>query len=386
MADSVKIHQGDCRVVLQGFDADTFDSIVTDPPYELGFIGKAWDRSGVAFDTATWHEALRVAKPGAYLAAFGGTRTFHRMATAIEDAGWELRDTLMWVYGSGFPKSKNGEWGGTALKSAFEPIVLARKAPTGPLAVNFAAHGTGGLNIDACRVESESMRPNTGRGALPRRHGDEQRAAGTVSQPHALGRWPANLLHDGSDEVIAAFPDAPGQQAPINLDAPSEKTANVYGRMRREGEASSNAENGGAVGFRMRPGARRIDSGSAARFFYCAKASTADREAGCHDLAGRSTNDGRAATADSPYLRGESLRLNHHPTVKPTELMRWLLRLVTPAGGVSLDPFFGSGTTGRAALMEGLRVVGVELELENCELAAARMRLVQTGLAFGDAA
>ena len=149
---SIRIFQGDCRQVMATLPVCSVDAIVTDPPYELGFMGKGWDSTGVANDPETWRQALRVLKPGGYLLAFSGTRTYHRMAVAIEDAGFEIRDQIGWLYGSGFPKSHNGEWGGTALKPAWEPVCMARKPLQGTVAANFAAHGTGGLNIDGCRV------------------------------------------------------------------------------------------------------------------------------------------------------------------------------------------------------------------------------------------
>lgn len=318
------IYQGDCLAILPTLPADHFDSIVTDPPYHLttgkkggtgpasvnlespyvgtGFMGMKWDGGDVAFRPELWAEALRVAKPGAYLAAFGGTRTFHRMACAIEDAGWEIRDTLMWVYGSGFPKSHNGEWGGTALKPAWEPIILARKPFKGTVEANWQQHRTGGLHIDRCRIPSEERAPVTGRGGIPARSDEStSRPSGVVEQPHALGRWPANVLHDGSNEVVAAFPTAPGQQAPVSTSA------------------------------------------SASRFFYCAKASREDRDSGLEHgpkrLFGMSGAAAAAAARGEHYDNGDGgvnktkLVGNFHPTVKPTELMRWLCRLVTPRGG-----------------------------------------------------
>lgn len=329
---TVSILKGDCRKVMFVLGENVVDSIVTDPPYELtsarpggrseatrgkvmgGFMGMQWDGTGVAFDPETWRQALRVLKPGGYLLAFSGTRTYHRMVVAIEDAGFEIRDQIGWAFGSGFPKSHNGPWGGTALKPAWEPIVVARKPLVGTVEANWREHGTGALNIDACRV------------------GD------------ATGRWPANLIHDGSDEVLQAFPQAPGQLAPVKFDAEERKTGTVYGAMKRGHEPSANSENEGAVGFKMKPGARRIDSGSAARFFYCAKASKSDR------------GDG-----------------NNHPTVKPSSLMRYLCRLVTPDGGMVLDPFMGSGSTLKAAELEGFNAIGIELSPEYIDIARRRI-------------
>lgn len=352
---------GDCRLILPTLPENMADAIVCDPPYELGFMGKAWDRSGVAFDTATWAAALRVAKPGAFLLAFGGSRTYHRVACAIEDAGWEIRDTIMWIYGSGFPKSRNGEWGGTGLKPAHEPIIVARKPLIGTVSANHAAFGTGGLNIDSCRVDSGDSNPSIGRrqGAtnhLRQRSASDSEAVGRIesrttperyreARPgEELGRWPANVIHDGSDEVLAAFPDAPGQQGDLQGHSRERLSLGIYGDM----PAARNAT-------------ARNDSGSSARFFYCAKATKKDREAGLDSFdAGRFSKGGNVEW-DNPYLRGSTDRKNTHPTVKPTDLMRYLCRLVTPAGGTVLDPFTGSGSTGRGAVLEGFRFVGVEL-------------------------
>ena len=364
------LHLGDCLEALRAMPDASIDAIVTDPPYHLttgkkggsgpasvnlespygrarigtGFMGMKWDGGDVAFDPATWAECLRVLKPGGYLLAFSGTRTYHRMAVAIEDAGFEIRDQIGWAFGSGFPKSHNGEWGGTALKPAWEPICMARKPLAGTVEANWREHGTGALNIEGCRVEGE---PTTrvkvgGRGQFP--HADDAWVPKTVQVGRDAGRWPANLIHDGSDEVLAAFPQAAGQQGPVSATAPSEKTSNVYGRMKREGESSADSDNEGAVGFKMKPGMRRLDTGSAARFFYCAKASKSDRGAD-----------------------------NKHPTVKPTDLMRYLCRLVTPPGGVVLDPFMGSGSTGKAAILEGFRFIGCERSPEYMAIARARI-------------
>jgi site-specific DNA-methyltransferase (adenine-specific) len=380
---SYQIMTGDCREVLRTMADNSIDSIVTDPPYGLSFMGKAWDKGvpGVEF----WTEMLRVIKPGGHLLSFGGSRTYHRMASAIEDAGWEIRDQIMWIYGSGFPKSHNGAWGGTALKPAHEPIVMARKPLIGTVAANVLAHGTGAININVCRVEwPNGAVPEIGTpgwaahqrcsrllSAAPGMVGD------TVDRnpPSRLGRWPANVIHDGSDEVITAFPSAPGQIANAKTSGDC-KTRGIYGVMRygRDGEPSADSANVGAVGFAMKPGARRLDAGSAARFFYCAKPSKAEREAGCGYLTPDTTSDGPAVAADNAYQRGKTERLNTHPTVKPTELMRYLCRLVTPAGGTILDPFMGSGSTGRGAVLEGFDFIGIEMDADYTTIADARIR------------
>lgn len=379
------IHVGDCLEVMRGMADASVDAIVTDPPYGLSFMGKRWDYDVPSTDI--WAECLRLLKPGGHLLAFAGTRTQHRMAVRIEDAGFEIRDMIAWVYGSGFPKSHNGPWGGTALKPALEPITVARKPLAGTVASNWHQHGTGGLNIDGCRVlvAGEQREPLTGRGGIPARHSDAiARAAGVVSQPHDLGRWPANVLHDGSDEVVEAFPQAAGQKADL-IGGDAVKTSNVYNTMRRsrDGEASAGSSNEGAVGFKMRPGARRLDTGSAARFFYCAKASPAERDAGLElfetaEAGIRSDTSGRRIAHRDGY--DVEPRANNHPTVKPLELMRYLCRLVTPPGGVVLDPFMGSGTTGCAALAEGFQFIGVEEVERYVGIATARMRAVQPGL------
>lgn len=341
---TVSIYQGDCLEVMDLLPSKSVDAVVTDPPYGLSFMGKRWDYDVPGVEV--WRECLRVLKPGGYLLAFAGTRTQHRMCVNIEDAGFEIRDMIAWLYGSGFPKSHNGPWGGTALKPAMEPITVARKPLIGTVAENWAQYETGALGIDGCRVPGE---------------------------PDAPGRWPANVAHDGSDEVLAAFPDAPGQLADASFS--SRKTQNVYGAMRRgrSGEPSAQSDNEGAVGFKMKPGARRFDNGSAARFFYCAKASRQDRNEGLEHFTPKTTDDGRQTSIDNPFLRGETERANSHPTVKPTDLMRWLVRLVAQPGGVVLDPFAGSGSTGKACALEGRRFVGIEREPDYVAIAQARI-------------
>lgn len=378
-----ELHQGDSREVLKGMADASVDSIVCDPPYELGFMGKSWDNTGIANDVTLWREALRVAKPGAWLLAFGGTRTFHRMACAIEDAGWELRDApvrghmhqpedcpwlMGWMYGSGFPKSHNGDWGGTALKPAWEPIVCARKPLIGTVAENWAAHGTGALNIDGCRV-NPGEKVSGGGGNLASWRAAEGRNDVPPARPttgHDAGRWPANLIHDGSDEVMALFPREAGAATPVR------------------GTEASAASVGNVTGERARvPGAFHADTGSAARFFYCAKASVEDREEGLAHLARKALAYGNQAQAEvkrgNTEHTGDSgmntvkMRGNHHPTVKPTDLMAYLCRLVTPPGGIVLDPFMGSGSTGKAAMLEGFNFIGIDLSAEYIEIARARI-------------
>lgn len=313
------IHTGSNLDVLPTLPDNSIDAIVTDPPYELGFMGKSWDSTGIAYNVALWKECLRVLKPGGHILAFSGSRTYHRMTCAIEDAGFEIRDQMMWVYGSGFPKSHNiakalnkseasaakqWEGWGTALKPAHEPICLARKPIEGTVVDNVLKWEVGGLNLDGCRV-----------------------GEGT-------GRFPANLMHDGSQEVVDLFP----------------------------GENQS----------------------SAARFFYCPKASKADRDEGCESLEekrtaklGGSNNDRDDLDPVSERFRTSPSR-NNHPTVKPTELMRYLCRLITPTGGTVLDPFNGSGSTGKAALLEGFNYVGIELDPDYVAIAEARINRANT--------
>lgn len=338
------IVHADCLDHMATMDAESVDSIVTDPPYGIAFMGKDWDHEvpGVPY----WEAALRVAKPGAYLLAFGGTRLYHRLTVAIEDAGWEVRDCLMWLYGSGFPKShdvskaidkaaghwrgragavvsENGsmsapnyertekgdpitpaaqQWSGwgTALKPAWEPIIMARKPFKGTVAANVLEHGTGAINVDGCRISYE----------------DEADRAGATPQGKVTSK---------NSDSIAATPDAGRGESRVEFDRPEQKgrfPANLILDDTIEGEWT--------------------------RYFYCPKASKADR-----------TNNG---TVNNP-----------HPTVKPHDLMRYLCRMVTQPGGLVFDPFTGSGSTGRAALAEGFRFLGCEKDADNAAVAAERI-------------
>ncbi|HGK7302415.1 TPA: site-specific DNA-methyltransferase [Stenotrophomonas maltophilia] len=403
MADPIPgstLHVGDCLEVMRGMAENSVDAIVTDPPYGLSFMGKRWDCDVPSIDI--WAECLRVLKPGGHLLAFAGTRTQHRMAVRIEDAGFEIRDMIAWVYGSGFPKSHNGEWGGTALKPALEPITVARKPLAGTVGANWRQHGTGGLNIDGCRIETadklgggdQSSATKIGPDGWNRPWmQDEQskaahaaRCTANVAKAEALGRWPANLIHDGSEEVRAAFPHASGQKANTS-SAESPRLTNVYsgGQLKRCGEPSADSANQGDVGFKMKPGARRADSGSAARFFYCAKATRDDRNDGL-DFGSEPAVTAGATMRDRETANWSARNGNHHPTVKPTDLMRYLCRLVTPAGGLVLDPFMGSGSTGKAAVLEGFQFIGIELDPAYASIAEARIRVAQPGLPLWDAA
>lgn len=390
---------GDCRTLMADMAEASIDSIVTDPPYDLtsarpggrspatqgkvmkGFMGMEWDGSGVAFDPATWAAALRVLKPGGWLVAFGGSRTYHRMACAIEDAGFEIRDQIMWIYGSGFPKGGNRDGKGTCLKPAHEPIVLARKPLIGSVARNEAAFGTGSLNIDACRVHGpdaqggsytvKRLKP----GATLEKTGGNWRpeADGALYRGELKpGRWPANVVHDGSDEVLSGFPHTASglMKAGTRRSAQDRPGSVCYGTF--GGDASSTDS--------------YADSGSAGRFFYCAKASKADRDEGLDQFELQAfvqfqTGNGESGAASSLSEGRDTAYRNTHPTVKPTALMRWLVRLVTPVGGTVLDPFTGSGSTGKAAVLEGRSFIGCELTAEYLPIARARIAAAQAAVA-----
>jgi site-specific DNA-methyltransferase (adenine-specific) len=354
----VTLHCGDSRDVLKTIPDCSIDSIVTDPPYALvsivkrfahsprsertentenpygrtgrGFMGQKWDNGETAFAVDFWAECLRVLKPGGHVVAFSGTRTYHRMACAIEDAGLEVRDMLSWLYGSGFPKSHNaGEGWGTALKPACEPVCFGRKSLIGTVAANVLLHGTGAINIDGCRVEALE---GLSSGGVNQHEGTGWGFGDVRSKPHLAGRWPANVIHDGSEEVLAAFPDAPGQQRGVGPQNGAKDSVNVYGDYGPRDQFDP-----------------RGDSGSAARFFYTAKADADDRLG------------------------------SKHPTVKPVDLMQWLCRLVTPPGGTVLDPFAGTGTTGEAAFREGFKAILIEREEEYQADIRRRMALVMAG-------
>ena len=372
--------KGNCLETLKTLDTASVDSIVTDPPYELSFMGKSWDNSGIAYSTELWAECLRVLKPGGHLLSFGGSRTYHRMACAIENAGFEIRDQIMWLYGSGFPKSldvakainktagvefeakpasgvgfmnssddgynttlnqlvQTGEstdeaqqwqgWG-TALKPAHEPIVVARKPLIGTVANNVLTYGTGALNIDGSRVgttvETWPATRNYSSKEMSRPGSTLADDAETQSTGEApAGRWPANVIHDGSDEVLAGFP----------ITTSGNRSAGVRKGM---GYHGANGDGGPEI---------IGDEGSAARFFYCAKASKSERNAGLEEG-------------------------NTHPTVKPLALMRYLIKLVTPPNGVVLDPFLGSGTTAVAAILEGFEWTGCEMTEDYWPIIEAR--------------
>ena len=363
---------GDCRVLMAAMVEASIDSIATDPPYELGFMGRSWDKSGIANDVAMWREALRVLKPGGILVAFSHARTYHRMVCAIEDAGFEIRDQIMWLYGSGFPKGGNRDGKGSCLKPAHEPIVVARKPLIGSVAANEALYGTGAINIDACRIHSDDALGGTYTvkrlkpGATLDKTGGNWRPNEGVEYHGEMkpGRWPANIVHDGSDEVLAGFPSQAGGAAPAS------------GSTRTDG-FKSRAMAGSMNGIST-PAPFYGDTGSAARFFYCAKASKSDRDEGLDHLEPQAfvqfqTGNGESGAASSLSEGRETQYRNIHPTVKPEGLMRWLVRLYTPPGGTVLDPFTGSGSTGKAAVLEGLDFIGCELTDEYVPIARARI-------------
>lgn len=394
----MRVINGDCSEVMASMEENSVDAVVCDPPYNIGFMGARWDsygtdatsdfdaerkkamdyvgnkgyvprfgnshghapkrRENVAYQhamTPVFEEMLRVAKPGAYLLAFGSPRTFHRLACAIEDAGWIVKDTLSWNYGSGMPKGQRAErlleqaghveladkWVGynTQLKPAWEPVIMAQKPLDGTIANNIADWGVGVLNIDGCRIPVEPHDSSRDGEASADRTYQDRGTTNFANKPgprggDPRGRYPANLVHDGSDEVLACFPESRGQQGDLTGNEPSRPADGVcYGEFNGRHEF-----------------AKRGDSGSAARFFYCAKASKSDRNRGGVE--------------------------NDHISVKPNALMRWLVRLVCPEGGVVLDPFAGSGSTGVACADEGMDFIGIEMDAHYCEIAERRIASV----------
>ena len=485
-----KLYQGNMLDMLDVIEKESVDSIVTDPPYELNFMSKGWDNAGVSFQKETWQKCYEVLKPGGYLLAFGGSRTFHRIACAIEDAGFEIRDTIMWLYGSGFPKSmdiskqidkkdskdfdtrsllakhiKNSinkigkdkndllerfnnsakvnhwlsfsksnfyqptydeykilveefgcsweyyieeanreivgtkkrclnNWGGknnlvdrnitipstdlakqwqgwgTALKPSFEPIIVARKPFKGSLVDNVIEYGVGGINIDECRVGNETISiHNAPKGTFA--GGEYGRGSDTSSYRDSVGRFPANtiLTYDETDfdEVCGGFPNTKGFYRPNCKDKSYNQSSNIQ-------------LGGGNVSSQYN------DSGSASRYFYCAKASKKDRDEGLDEFEAKQKYycDGRGNSLEifGSTDGGRKPLKNIHPTVKPTSLMQYLVRLVTPNNGTILDPFNGSGSTGKAVMYENLernknyKYIGIELTEEYLPIAKARIEYV----------
>ncbi|WP_427034421.1 DNA-methyltransferase [Enterobacter cloacae] len=360
-----QLHVGRCEEVLKSLPDNSVDAIVTDPPYGLSFMNHKWDYEVPTVEQ--WQECLRVLKPGGHLLAFGGSRTYHRLVVNVEDAGFEIRDQILWIYGSGFPKSHNLDgdfdgWG-TALKPAHEPIVMARKPFKKTVSANMAEHGTGAINIDSCRIPTDKAL-NSGAGSLLSHQRDGTKSV-TDYEQETEGRWPANIIHDGSDVVVAAFPDAKGQQGNLKETGRARPSQGRYGDM-----APPKAH------------VARVESEkSAARFFYCAKVKPKERDEGLERFIATSAsemtggrkegsvgiNDPRAGAGRTNGAK------NNHPTVKPIALMSYLCRLITPPGGTVLDPWMGSGSTGRAATEEGFNFIGIDLNPDYVTIASARI-------------
>ena len=437
------VYHGSNLDVLPTLPDNSVDAIVTDPPYELGFMGKSWDSSGIAYSVELWQECLRVLKPGGHLLAFGGSRTWHRIAVAIEDAGFDVRDSIAWLYGSGFPKSldvskaidkaagaerevitdivedlfgthevkrereaygigntsdtfsghadgamaretlpatdeaKKWQGWGTALKPAFEPVVVARKPLVGTVAANVLLWGVGGLNIDGSRIgfasaaDQASATPqgkvtsNSMAGAAPDVEGGQRKE---IERPdNSKGRWPANII---LDEHTAGLLD---EQSGISKSTPTlghNRQGNQVGDD-RSAKAAGMYGDGAWIA-----GSSHADSGGASRFFYVAKASKKDRNEGLEDLpdallTGR--DEGQDAMQNA-YKTRSKVTKNIHPTVKPTALMEYLVKLVTPPGGTVLDPFTGSGSTGKAALLNGFKFIGIELTADYLPIIEGRLK------------
>ena len=448
------IYQGDSFEVLDTLEEKSIDAIVTDPPYGLtsitkrfgkedsapakegkdgslarsskGVMGKTWDGTGIEYNVEFWKKCFKVLKPGGYLLSFGGTRTFHRIACAIEEAGFEIRDTLMWLYGSGFPKSQNvglaidkkngvksvdtgiespnagpnctkentlyesgtvekkftikqaqNEYAGygTCLKPAYEPIIMARKPVEGTVADNMLKYGVGGINIDECRVGNDLIKggtaPKMGTGDLGICN-FKNRNAERIYYPEHLGRFPANVITDGSDEVKANMPytKSTGQTSYLPNFKDSKGSHLSFGQ--NDKPLSRIASNTIYAN----------DEGSACRYFYCAKASKKDRDEGLEEFTLSKTTDGCIRNNQETARKfgaNSSLRHNIHPTVKPTELMQYLIRLVVPRGGCVLDPFCGSGSTGKACMYENTernanyKFIGIEMTEEYLPIIVARI-------------
>ena len=458
---------GDCLDKLTELEDNSIDSIVTDPPYGLSFMGKKWDYDVPS--QAIWEECMRVLKPGGYLLSFGGSRTYHRMAVRIEDAGFEIRDQIMWIYGSGFPKSHNigkavdkiqgnerevvggrkvldmtggnykntfdktdkefditkgqspYEGWGTALKPAHEPIVMARKPFGGTVANNVLEWGTGGINIDGCRVgfksdedKKEATEKNQHKKFDSKMGTNEVYGDYSMLEPQnydAVGRFPANIIF----ECTCENPKVVADTFVKNVDFTNDKQSNMgwgtnkaitepvettkiihtdpscpcyildeqSGKLNKQAKCKTDNKSGWqneyVGGTDVNPVERKLylDEGGASRFFYCPKANKSDRDAGLEvqakSIKGRDEGQDKTAIA---YKARPTERQNIHPTVKPTTLMQYLIRLVTPKGGTVLDPFMGSGSTGKAAVLEGMNFVGIEREEEYYTIAEQRIGYV----------
>jgi site-specific DNA-methyltransferase (adenine-specific) len=477
----VKLLLGDCLDKLKELEDNSVDSVVTDPPYEIRFMGKGWDDSGIANNPELWKEVLRVLKPGGHLLSFSHSRTYHRQAVAVEDAGFEIRDQIMWIYGSGFPKSHNigksvdklngieiekgdkfnvvggtnasnggskfrsdhpdyvkyeahNDWEGwgTALKPAHEPIVMARKPFKGTVAENVLEWGTGGINVDGCRIGTDGGTKKVNTDECEDSNGIycDGLNGGTVSFVDGLGRFPANIIF----ECICDNPKVVADKYDIRTYNDYKNTFQSYEENDKEkgkyeikdvettkvihtdpncpcyildkqsgitsqghwpkGKTTGFGEFGGGESTYEGVGPKDTIKGGASRFFYCPKASKKDRNEGCdeleekmsaHSVADKCGKCGKflgasanVCNCEEPERVGISSK-NNHPTVKPTDLMAYLIRLVTPKGGVVLDPFMGSGSTGKAAVREGMNFIGIEREEEYMEIAKSRIEHEQKG-------
>jgi site-specific DNA-methyltransferase (adenine-specific) len=372
---------GNCLETLKTLADASIDSIVTDPPYELGFMGKSWDASGIAYQVELWAECLRVLKPGGHLLAFGGTRTYHRMAVAIEDAGFEIRDSIHWTYGSGFPKSLNvskaltknkqtdaaKRWDGwgTALKPSHEPIVVARKPLVGTVADNVQQHGTGAINIDATRVGSETITIK-GQGNDKMFHGN---FSGEVDNPTRTGRFPANtLLTHNHDCDTTCTPSCPvellDQQSGIRPGGTWNTTSGAR-HFNNDGDPTnyqtSKTDNTAGGASRFFHNSQWSQADDLTPFIYQAKPGKKERNAGLDSLPEQRPDERTESGMGTFDEKGVAKQSNFHPTVKPVELIRYLIRMITPPKGTVLDPFLGSGTTAVAAILEGTEWKGCEL-------------------------
>jgi site-specific DNA-methyltransferase (adenine-specific) len=425
---NIDLRQGDCLEVLKTIPDNSVDSVVVDPPYHLtsivkrfgkegsapaqfgtdgayaraskGFMGKEWDGGDIAFRTEVWSECLRVLKPGGHLLSFSHSRTYHRMAVAIEDAGFEIRDSIMWIYGSGFPKSHNigkklndYEGWGTALKPAHEPICMARKPLSEKsIAENVLKWGTGGINIDGCRIEFENT-PNAATNPKFRKENNYkmpepgQESNGSVkftsskNEYDTSGRFPANIILD--EEAGKLLDEQSGikqsQKRKAEYNKPTEHT-NTYTPKASDYRDDNTYD----------------DKGGASRFFYCPKTSKKERNAGIDnkitnesvkfvkgglkcEICNKWKNSGSPCICDEPQFVEQPFNgtpnNNTHPTVKPIKLMEYLIKLVTPKGGVVMDCFMGSGSTGIAAKNLGFSFIGIEREQEYFDIAQQRIGL-----------
>ena len=384
---NVDLRLGDCLDKLKELEDNSIDSIVTDPPYGLSFMNKKWDYDVPSVEL--WQECLRLLKPGGHLLSFSGSRTYHRMAVRIEDAGFQIRDQIMWIFGSGFPKSQNqGNGIGTGLKPAHEPIVVCRKPFKGTCKNNIKEWGTGGFNIDDCRIGYKDDKPHSV-STIRENEGNSWNKDYNRTEdwePNNTGRWPANIMFD---EEAAEMLD---NEVGITEYNKKRKPGNYKGGHRKE-----------YVGTDNNPIVKKVDGnfysdkGGPSRFFYVPKASKKDRDegldefeeksqretsGGSRDFNARCANCGKKfigspstiCSCDNPVTDNQVFKKkNNHPTVKPTDLMLYLIKLVTPRGGIVLDPFMGSGSTGKAAIRGGYNFIGIEMEEEYIKIAEARI-------------